>query len=276
MTITVLWCCLSNYFLLYCAFMIIKNEKELKILREGGKILASLLKLLANETKEGVSSLDLENLARLKMKEFGVSPATLGYTPKGSRRPYPAALCVSVNDVIVHGIPNEKPTVFKEGDLVAIDCVIEYKGLFVDSALTVGVGNISKQDQKLIDATVEARQAGIAKAKAGVRVGEINKAVSEVAQKYGFSLPPELGGHGVGKSIHERPFVGNYDGAPDSDYILKEGEVITVEPMLSAGSAELELLPDGYSYRVKDGSQTAHFEHTIVVTKNGAEILTKL
>ena len=235
-----------------------------------------LLAELSERTVPGTTSAELEEYARERIRALGAKAATLGYTPKGSRRPYPAALCVSVNDVIVHGIPNEKPTVFKEGDLVAIDCVIEHKGLFVDAALTVGVGNISKQDQKLIDATVEARQAGIAKAKAGVRVGEINKAVSEVAQKYGFSLPPELGGHGVGKSIHERPFVGNYDGAPDSDYILKEGEVITVEPMLSAGSAELELLPDGYSYRVKDGSQTAHFEHTIVVTKNGAEILTKL
>ncbi len=255
--------------------MIIKTQEEKEILKEGGKRLAGLLRELGKMCKPGTSSLDLENYAREWFKEMGDIPSTLNYTPRGSKRPYPAALCVSVNDVIVHGIPNENPIVFKEGDIVSIDCLLTHKGLVVDSAITVGVGKISAEDKRLIKAVYEIRDAGIAAARAGRRVGEISKAMSKIAKKYNYNLPPELGGHGVGKDVHERPFIGNYDGAPDSDYILKEGEVITVEPMISAGSPRLKLLKDGYSYALKDGSQSAHCEHTLIVYRDKAEILTK-
>lgn len=254
--------------------MIINSKEEYEILKEGGKNLRRLLLELKDLVKEGKTSLDIENYTREYLKKTGDKPATLGYKPKGSVRPYPAATCVSVNDVIVHGVPNENVVTFKKGDIVSIDIVIEHKGLFVDAATTYWVGEISEEEKRLIEATKLARDKAISIVKAGIRVGEIGKVLSSVAKEYGFSLPPELGGHGVGRKIHERPFIGNYDGAPDSDYILKEGEVITIEPMMSMGSAKLELMDDQYSYRVKDGSQTAHFEHTLVVWQDGAEVLT--
>lgn len=255
--------------------MIIKTKKEREILREGGKRLAGILTQLGAMVAPGVSTQDLEDKACEIIKKLGDKPATLGYKPKGAKRAYPAALCVSINDEIVHGVPNENPRVFKKGDIVSIDCLIEHKGLITDSAITVSVGKISKEDEKLIRAVKEALNAGIKQARAGNKIGRIGKAISAVANKYGYELPPELGGHGVGHSVHERPFIPNYEAGPDSDVVLKEGQVIAIEPMMSAGSAKLKLAADGYTYKVRDGSRTAHFEHTVIVGENGAEVLTK-
>jgi len=224
----------------------------------------------------GVSTQDLEDAALKMIGELGDKPATLGYKPKGARREYPAALCVSVNDEIVHGVPNENPRIFKDGDLVAIDCLLEHEGLITDSAITVGVREISKDDKRLIQAVKEARDAGISKAVAGNKIGEIGRSVSGVANKYGYKLPPELGGHGVGRGVHERPFIPNYEGGPDSEIVLQEGQVTAIEPMMSLGSVKLKLGKDGYTYKVVDGSHTAHFEHTVIVGKHSAEVLTVL
>ncbi len=255
--------------------MIIKTEKERYILREGGKRLAGILSQLGAMCKPGVSTQELEDAAQQMIRELGDKPATLGYKPKGARRPYPAALCVSINDEIVHGVPNESPQELEEGDIVSIDCLLTHKGLITDSAITVGVGKISAEDEKLINAVKEARAEGIKQAIAGNKIKEIGKAVSAVAKKYGYELPPELGGHGVGKKVHERPFIANYENGPDGNVVLKDGQVIAIEPMMSVGSAKLRLASDGYTYKVKDGSKTAHFEHTVIVGTKSAEVLTK-
>ena len=274
---TFCWLCLVVY-VINIVHMIIKTETEREILREGGKRLAGILQRLGEMTKPGMTKQGLEDTAREMIAELGDKPATLGYKPKGAKREYPAALCVSVNDEIVHGVPNEgdgKDKPFKDGDIVAIDCLLNHEGLITDSAITVGVGEVSEEDKRLMEAVKEARAAGIAQAVAGNKIGRIGKAVSDVAKKYGYKLPPELGGHGVGKSVHERPFIPNYEDGPDSDVVLKEGQVIAIEPMMSRGSAKLKLASDGYTYKVADGSQTAHFEHTVIVGKSCAEVLTK-
>ncbi len=255
--------------------MIIKTEKEREILREGGKRLAGILSQLGEMVAPGITTQDLEDRALEIIAELGDKPATLGYKPKGAKRPYPAALCVSINDEIVHGVPNEDPQVLKEGDIVSIDCLLTHKGLITDSAITVGVGKINAEDKKLINAVKEARAEGIKQAIAGNKIKEIGKAVSAVAKKYGYELPPELGGHGVGKKVHERPFIANYENGPDANVVLKDGQVIAIEPMMSIGSAKLKLASDGYTYKVKDGSKTAHFEHTVIVGTKSAEVLTK-
>lgn len=256
--------------------MIIKTQKEREILREGGVRLAGILQGLGEMVSRGITTQDLEDKAREIIDKLGDTPSTLGYKPKGAKRAYPAALCVSINDEIVHGVPNENPRILADGDVVSIDCLLTHRGFITDSAITVGVGNISKEDVRLIQAVKEARDAGIKQARAGNKIGEIGKAISAVAKKYGYELPPELGGHGVGRSVHERPFIANYEGGPDSDVILKEGQVIAIEPMMSTGSAKLRLAKDGYTYKVIDGSHTAHFEHTVIVGKNNAEVLTKV
>ncbi len=256
--------------------MIIQTEQEREILRKGGKRLAKILQELGEMCAPGITTQDLEDRALELIAELGDRPATLGYKPKGAKREYPAALCVSINDEIVHGVPCENPKTLKEGDIASIDCLLEHEGLITDSAVTVGVGNITNEDRRLINAVKEARSEGIKYAIAGNNIGEIGKAISAVAKKYGYDTPPELGGHGVGKGVHERPFVANYEGGPDSDVVLQDGEVIAIEPMMSAGSARLKLASDGYTYKVRDGSKTAHFEHTVIVGKNSAEVLTAL
>ncbi len=255
--------------------MIIKTEKEREILREGGKRLAGILKRLGKMAVSGVSSQDLEDATRKMIADLGDESPTLGYKPRGAKRGYPAVLSVSVNDEIVHGVPNEGVRILKEGDVVAIDCLLKHNGLITDSTVTVGVGKISKEDERLIQAVKEACAEGIKQAVAGNKIGQIGKAVSAVAVKYGYELPPELGGHGVGLDVHERPFIANHGDGPDSDVILQDGQVIAIEPMMSIGSAKLKLASDGYTYKVADGSNTAHIEHTVIVGKDGAEILTK-
>ena len=253
--------------------MIVKTQEYREILREGGKHLAELLRALGEAAKPGVSTQELEDLARELIKKMGDEPATLGYTPSGCARPYPAALCVSINQEIVHGIPNEEPKVLQEGDIVSIDCLLNHKGLIVDSCTTVGVGQISPERQRLIDASKEARTEAVKQAKAGNTTGDIGYAVELVAQKYGYSVPRELGGHGVGQRVHEEPFIPCY-GKPGTGERLVEGQVLAIEPILIAGKERIKVMPDGYTYESADGSDSAQFEHTVIVGNNGAEVLT--
>lgn len=252
----------------------IKTKEEIEILREGGKRLAKILSMTAELVKVGVDTFDLNKFAHEKMIALGDKPAFLNYTPYGADRPYPAALCVSVNDEIVHGIPNEKKKILKEGDIVSLDAGLIHKGLYTDSAITVPVGKISKEDLKLIDATKKALDAGIFAAGPGKRVGEISFAIESVAKKSGFSLAEGLAGHGVGYSVHEDPYVPN-SGKKTSGPILKEGMVIAIEPMLNRGGAKIIQDDDGHTYKTADGGKSAHFEHTVVITENGVEILTQ-
>jgi methionyl aminopeptidase len=251
----------------------IKTKEEIAILREGGKRHAFILKEIAKIVKPGVTTQDLEDLARKLIAEGGDKPAFLDYQPRGVRRPYPAALCVSINDEVVHGIPNETVKVLKEGDIVSIDLGLVHKGLITDASITVPVGNISKELENLLEMTKKALMAGIKVAKAGKRLGVISDAIQKIGVANGFGIVEELSGHGVGYSVHEDPYVPNY-GRANSGPILKEGMVLALEPMFNLGTKRVVLDKDGYTYKTADGKPSAHFEHTIVIKKSGAEVLT--
>ena len=250
----------------------IKTEEDIVLLREGGKILASILDELEKEAKVGNTTLDIDDKAMELMESYGVEPMTLGYHPHFAPRPYPAATCVSINDVLVHGIPNEDPVEIMDGDLVSIDVVIAYKGMVVDSARTVGVGDISEDAKQLLLVTRKALSAGIDAAQAGGRVSDIGAAIEKVVPKR-FGLVDTFAGHGVGYDLHEEPEVPNFKTFGNSPK-LEPGMVLAIEPMITLGSKEVEILPDGYTAVTVDGSLSAHMEHTVLITKDGPEILT--
>ena len=251
----------------------IKKKEEIALLREGGKRHAHILDELAKMVKPGLHIADLDAKAMELIKEGGDMPSLLNYKPYGANRPYPAALCVSINDEVVHGIPTEGDKVLKEGDIVGIDMTMTHKGMVTDSAITVPVGKISPELAKLLDVTKQALMAGIKVAKGGCRIGDISNAIQMigVANKYG--IVEELVGHGVGYSVHEEPYVPNYGQAGKGE-ILKPGAVIAIEPMFNLVTKKIRLGKDGYTYSTADGKPSAHFEHTVVITKSGAEILT--
>lgn len=253
--------------------MIAKSEEEKEILREGGKRLANILHTLKSKVVPGVQTQALEDEARKLIQEAGATPAFLGYTPQGADRPYPSALCVSINEEIVHGIPNENSKVIQDGDVVTLDCGIVYEGLVTDSAVSTVAGRGAKEDYMLIQATEEALDAAINAAAVGATIGDIGNAVARVEKKYNLCAPLELGGHGVGKGVHEEPFVPNWGKKGEGEELI-EGMVLAIEPMFSIGTNEITLSKDGYTYMTKDGSKAAHSEHTILITKEGAEILT--
>lgn len=252
----------------------IKTPQEIAALREGGKRLARILRLVSEEVVPGVSTDALNDLADKLVREGGDEPAFLNYTPAGATRPYPATLCVSINDEVQHGIPNEHPQILKEGDLIDLDCGLIHKGMVVDSGLSVGVGKIRDEAQKLMDVTQESLAVGIKAARGGNRVGDIGHAIEAFVKPYGYGIVYELCGHGVGYKVHEEPQVLNL-GEAGTGPKLKPGMVIAIEPMLNMGSPDIYLADDGYTFKTKDGSLSAHFEHTIAITDGEAEILTK-
>ncbi len=256
----------------------IKTKEDIATLRQGGKRHAAILRELAKMVKPGLPVIDLENRARELCAENGDSAAFLHYQPKGAPRPYPAALCVSINDEVVHGIPNEpdkngQQKILKEGDIVSMDLGLVHKKMITDSAVTVAVGKISDECAKLLEVTKEALMAGIKAAKAGKRVGAIGEAIERVALAHGYGVVEDLAGHGVGYAVHEDPYVPNY-GSSKKGAILKPGMVLALEPMFNLGTKKVIFENDGYTFRTADGRPSAHFEHTIVITKSGAEILT--
>lgn len=251
--------------------IIIKTKEEIEILREGGKRLASILAKVATKVAPGVSTADLDKYAHDLIKEGGDEPAFLGYKPEGQSKAYPASLCTSVNNEVVHGIPNENK-ILKEGDIISIDLGLKHKGLFTDHAVTVPVGKINKESAKLLETTHEAMLVGIEAAKNGNTVGDIGYAIEKfVARKYG--IVRELSGHGVGIKIHEDPYVPNF-GKKGKGEKLVPGMVIAIEPMLNIGKADIITLSDGYTIKTADGSRSAHFENTVLITEDEAEILT--
>ena len=251
--------------------VIIKTPKEIEVIREGGKILAKVLAETAKIVKPGISTYELDKYAHDLIKEKGDIPAFLNYKPEGAKNAYPASLCVSVNSEVVHGIPS-KNRILKEGDIVSLDLGLKHEGLFTDHAVTVAVGKISKKDQELLDDTKKALEIGIWAARGGDTVGDIGHAIeSFVNRKYG--IVRELAGHGVGIKIHEDPYVPNY-GKAGSGQRLIPGMIIAIEPMLNIGRADIISMPDGYTVKTADSSRSAHFEHTILITEDDAEILT--
>lgn len=254
--------------------MIVRTDEERIAVIEAGRRLGVVLEEVAKIVAPGVSTLALEELATSLILAGGDKAAFAGYTPEGARRPYPAALCVSINEEVVHGIPNESPRTLKEGDIVALDLGLIHDGIVVDSALTVPVGKVSKEAQELMQATQEALERAIKAAVPGARVGDISHATGSAFKGTGFSVVKMLGGHGVGKHVHEEPFIAN-DGYPGTGPEIVAGMVLALEPIANAGKASVQLASDGYTYRTKDGSISAHFEHTILVQEGGALVVTR-
>lgn len=255
--------------------MIIRTETEREGIRTSGKYLGEVLDLLRDYVVPGVSTQTLEDRAREMISARECKPTFLKYTPRGAKRPYPAALCVSVNDEIVHGIPNEHARTLSEGDIVTLDLGLSWNGFFTDSAITLPVGAVSADVERMIECTKEALEAGIFEARAGNRIGDIGHAVESVAKKYKLHFPKELGGHGVGRSVHEEPFIHNW-GKKGSGELLVEGMVLAIEPMFMLGSNKLKLLSDGYTYVTVDGKKSAHQEHTVIVTNGEPEVVTRI
>ncbi|PJE57900.1 MAG: type I methionyl aminopeptidase [Candidatus Portnoybacteria bacterium CG10_big_fil_rev_8_21_14_0_10_36_7] len=247
---------------------ILKNSFEQEAIRQGGKILAKILGELSQEAKESVSTLALENMAERMISEANARPSFLNYGG------YPAILCTSINEEIVHVIPTQEK-ILKNGDLLSIDLGIEYDGFFTDSAITVPVGIVDKDAQRLIDITKEALSIGIAQANVGGRIGDIGFAIQEYVEKNNFSVIRDLVGHGTGKKVHEAPQVPNFGKKGSGDKIV-EGMVLAIEPMVSLGGYEIKKSNDGYGFETKDGTLAAHFEHTVLIGKNSAEIITQL
>ena len=252
---------------------ILKNIEEINMLREGGKILASVLYEAAKKSVPGMKTTELDKLAEKMIKEAGGRPSFKNYKTPDDKFPYPASLCVSVNEEVVHGTPGER--VLKDGDIVSLDLGMEYKGFYTDMAITVSVGKASEQAKKLIKTTQEALNLGIMAVKNGAFTGDIGYAIQSFAEKNGFNVIRKLVGHGLGRKVHETPDIPNF-GVKGNGEILKEGEVIAIEPMITAGYHDIYLDKDLWTWKTKDGSLSAHFEHTIIVTKNGAEIITKI
>ena len=224
--------------------------------------------------KPGVKASFINDRAEELIRAGGDLPVFLGYQPDLATRPYPATLCVSVNDEIVHGIPNEKEKMFKEGDIVGLDIGLSREGMIVDTALTVPVGKIDDAARKLLNVTKESLAVGIKAARGGAKVGDIGAAVEAYVKPHGYGIVRELAGHGVGYAVHEEPYVPNF-GKKNTGAMLKPGMVIAIEPMLNEGTADVILEDDGYTFRTKDGKRSAHFEHTILITEGAPEILTK-
>ena len=252
--------------------VIIKTKEQIEIIREGGKILAKVLEKVTKKVKPGISTFELDKYAHDFIKEEGGIPAFLNYRPEGAPKAFPASLCTSVNNEIVHSIPL-KNKILKEGDIISLDIGMKYKGLFTDHAVTVPVGKISKKDQQLLDDTKKALQIGIYAALGGATVGDIGHAIeSFVNRKYG--IVRELSGHGVGVKIHEDPYIPNY-GKKGKGQKLIPGMIIAIEPMLNIGKDHIVSADDDWTIKTADGSRSAHFEHTILITEGEAEILTK-
>ncbi len=254
--------------------MIITTKKQRDTLIEAGRRLAVVLHACAKKAAPGVTAEELDDLAEQMILEGGDEPAFLGYTPEGAPRPYPATLCVSINEEVVHGIPNELKKVLKEGDIVGLDLGLTHKGIIVDAAVTVAVGKADAASHKLMHVTEEALAAGIKAARVGAHIGDISHAIEKTFKGTGISVVKVLGGHGVGDHVHEEPFVPNVGKAGDGPELV-EGMVLALEPISSAGKGTVLLAPDGYTYRTRDGSRSAHFEHTILIEKSGPVIVTK-
>lgn len=253
--------------------MIVRTAEERASLIEAGKRLGAVLEQLAAETKPGVSTLALDVRAEELIRAGGDTPAFKDYTPEGARKPYPATLCVSVNDEVVHGIPKAE-RILKEGDIVALDLGLIHDGLIVDSALTVPVGKADKASYALMGITRQALEAGIKAARPGSRIGDISHAIEATMKGSGFSVVRILGGHGVGRYVHEEPFVPNF-GHPGTGPEIVEGMVLALEPIFNSGKAAVALMPDGYTFRTKDGGASAHFEHTILIEEAGTVVVTR-
>jgi len=244
----------------------IKSEEEIALMRRAGEIVGLTHKYLQKYIKEGITTKELDKLAYDFIVSFGAYPAFKGYMG------YPASICTSINDEVVHGIPSDRKLV--NGDIISIDIGATYKGYNGDSAWTYKVGSVSPDKEYLLDHTEKALYEGLKQARDGARVGDISNAIETYAKKHNLGVVKELVGHGIGKCVHEKPDVPNY-GKKGKGMILKKGMTIAVEPMLNYGKAKVYILDDNWTIVTADESSSAHFEHTILITDDSYEILTK-
>lgn len=248
----------------------LKTNQDIEMIARSGRILAKVLTELSQKVKVGISLDFLDDLTRRLIKEAGGRPAFLGYRPESSRQPYPAAVCLSLNEQVVHGLPSSCKLC--SGDLLKIDFGVNYQGYFSDAAVTLGIGEISPLAKKLIKATRKALAAAISEAQPGKHLGDLGFAIETTIQKAGFRVIEDLTGHGIGFELHEEPVIHNY-GKKGEGIELKPGMVLAIEPMASLGKGKVIQLSDD-SFVTADSSLTAHFEHTVAVTENGPRILT--
>jgi methionyl aminopeptidase len=243
----------------------LKSEKELQMLRVSGKILARIMPKLRQALKAGVSTLEIDEIAADLIEKENATAAFKGYNG------YPANICTSINEEIVHGVPSSR--VLKEGDIISLDVGINYQGYFTDAAITQAVGKIDSHTQKLIDVTKKALAEGIKKAKPGNYLSDISYAIQNYVERYGFSVVREFVGHGIGKSLHEEPEIPNF-GLPHRGPMIKSGMVFAIEPMVNAGTWRSKFLDNQWTAVTADNLPSAHFEHTVAVGDQGPEILT--
>ena len=244
----------------------LRGREEIESIRAAAQLVARTLAMLSREVRPGVTTEALDRLAETFIGDHGGRPAFKGY------RGFPASICSSVNDEVVHGIPGPRRLV--EGDIVGIDVGVEMDGYYGDSALTVPVGRVSDEAIRLLRVTREALERGVAQAKAGNRVGDISHAIQSHVEEQGFSVVRSLVGHGIGRQMHEEPQVPNY-GSPDRGPRLMAGQVMAIEPMVNAGAPDVVTQPDGWTVVTKDGTLSAHFEHTVAVGPEGPDILSR-
>jgi methionyl aminopeptidase len=248
----------------------LKNDYDIEMIAQSGRILAEVLEKICKKAQPDVSLKSLEYSARRLIKKAGAKPAFLGYQPESGSRPFPAALCLSINEQIVHGLPSAYK--LRSGDLLKIDLGVNYRGYFSDAALTIGIGEISTSARKLIKTTQDALTAAIKTAQPGGHLGDIGAIIENTIVKNGFSVIKELTGHGVGFELHEDPTILNY-GKKGEGMELKPGMVLAIEPMACLGSGKIIQRPDD-SFATADNSLSAHSEHTIAITKHGPRVLT--
>ncbi|MEV5484906.1 MULTISPECIES: type I methionyl aminopeptidase [Streptomyces] len=250
----------------------IKTDAELDAMRAAGRVVADALAAVRAAAAPGVRLLDLDEVARTVLREAGATSPFLGYRPSFAPTPFPAVLCASVNDAIVHGVPDGSR--LRDGDLVSIDCGALVDGWAGDAALSFTVGTPRREDQRLMDTTRQALEAGIAAAVVGARIGDISHAIGTVGRAAGYGIAEDFGGHGIGRRMHEDPAVPN-EGRPGRGLVLRHGLVLAIEPMFLAGGKDTYYAADdGWTLRTTDTSRAAHFEHTVAVTEEGPRVLT--
>ncbi|HAP66381.1 MAG TPA: type I methionyl aminopeptidase [Nitrospinae bacterium] len=247
--------------------IILKSRHEIEKMKISNRIVVEVLEEIKKKIRVGVATIELDRLAESVILKKGGTPAFKGY------RGYPNSLCISINEQVVHGIPSNRR--LKDGDLVSIDLGVYHDGYYGDAAITVGAGEITPEAKRLLDATQKALYIGIEKARAGNHLSDISNAVQMYVEREGFSVVRAFVGHGIGTSLHEEPQVPNF-GEAGKGPLLKSGMVLAIEPMVNAGVSDVEVLEDDWTVVTADGSLSAHFEHTVAVTDNGVEILTKI
>lgn len=247
--------------------IVLKSRHEIELMRQAGRIVGMVLAEMRNVVRPGITTKELDTIAERIIVSAGAKPAFKGYAG------FPATICASINEEIVHGIPSRK-RVLKEGDIISVDVGSIYKGWYGDAAITLPVGEISEEARRLLEVTRASLEAAISKAVPGNHLGDVSAAVQQYVESHGYSVIREYTGHGIGRELHEEPQVLNY-GTPGTGVRLRPGMTMAIEPMVSAGSYKTRVLSDGWTVVTRDGSLTAHFEHTIAITDNGTEILTK-